>query len=166
MIISQKGFTLIELLIVIGLIAVLTGAVLTIFNPLAQIQKSQDTKRKSDLALIQKGLELYYQDSGRYPPSTLDYKISVNGTTINWDSTWSPYMAKLPGDPAPPNRYVYYVSDAGGQTYYLYANLAKGATDKQACNNGNACTTVVSGPGANACGGVCNFGLSSPNVTP
>lgn len=162
---SNKGFTLVELLIAIGLLAILTGALFTVFNPFDQIRKSQDVTRKSDLSQIQKSLELYYQDTGRYPPSTLDFKISVNGQPINWGNAWNPYIAKLPADPDTAKRYIYYVPDPSGQTYYIYASLAK-SNDKQACNNGDACVTASSGPGANACGGVCNFGLTSPNVTP
>lgn len=164
-VISNKGFTLIELLTAVGLLALLTGALLTIFNPFDQIRKSQDVTRKSDLAQIQKSLESYYQDTGRYPPSTVDYRISANGQPVNWGGAWAPYMAKLPADPDTAKKYIYYVPDASGQTYYLYASLSK-SNDKQACNNGNACVTVTSGPGENACGGVCNFGLTSPNVTP
>lgn len=166
--ITNKGFTFIELLIVIGLIAVLTGAVLIIFNPLAQIQKGQDTKRKADVEQIQNALEFYYQDTGRYPPSTIDFKISANAQTINWGGSWQPYMAALPSDPVSSKRYVYFTpASSNGQTYYLYASLDR-STDAQACNNGNACTSIISGgfPGANACNGVCNFGKTSPNVTP
>lgn len=162
----SKGFTLTELLIVIGLIAVLSGAVITIFNPMGQIQKSNDARRKSDLSQISRALELYYNDTGRYPPSTLDFRISYNSTPVAWETSWQPYMAKLPGDPKPPKTYIYYVPDPAGQTYYLYASLDRGTTDLQACNSGSACTTAASGPGANVCGGTCNFGVSSPNVTP
>lgn len=164
--INNKGFTLTELLIVIGLIAIMTGAAITIFNPLGQIEKSNDARRKSDLSQIHRALELYYQDAGRYPPSTLDFRISYNGNPVAWNAAWQPYMAKLPADPKPPKSYIYYVPDASGQTFYLYASLDRGTIDAQACNSGNACTTAAAGPGANACGGVCNFGLSSPNVTP
>jgi general secretion pathway protein G len=163
---SQKGFTLTELLIVIGLIAILSAAAITIFNPLGQIEKSNDAKRKSDLSQISRALELYYNDTGRYPPSTLDYRISYNSNPVAWNTAWQPYMAKLPADPKSPKTYVYYVPDASGQTYYIYAGLDRGTTDAQACNGGSACSSVVSGPGANACGGTCNFGISSPNVTP
>lgn len=165
----QSGFTLIELLIAIGLIAVLTGTLLMVFNPFGQIQKSQDAKRKSDLSTIQKSLELYYQDTGRYPPSTLDYKISSNATPVNWGSSWQPYLARVPADPVPTKTYIYFTPPAGnGQTYYLYASLDRVELDQQLCNSGNACTSMEAAgfPDANACGGVCNFGLTSPNVTP
>lgn len=163
----QRGFTFVELLMVITIIAVLAGVIITVFNPIGQMQKAQDVRRKSDLEAIQKSLELYYQDTGRYPPSTLDFKISMNGTPVSWGGTWAPYLARVPADPAATKRYVYFTPASGnGQTYFLYASLDRGAQDQQACNSGNACVKAVSGPGASACGGTCNFGLSSPNDTP
>jgi general secretion pathway protein G len=161
----SRGFTLIELLIVIGLLAVLAGSIFAIFNPFGQIQKSQDAKRKSDLAQVQRALELYYQDNGRYPPSTASFQITGGA----WGSSWSTYMARVPADPTAAKKYVYFTPAASnGQSYYLYTNLDRGANDPQSCNSGNACTTVQSAgfPGPNACGAVCNFGMTSPNVTP
>jgi general secretion pathway protein G len=159
--VKARGFTLIELLIVIGLLAVLAGAILAIFNPFGQIQKSQDAKRKNDLAQVQRALELYYQDNGRYPVSTASYQI----TGAAWGASWGSYMAKLPADPTASKRYVYYSPVASsGQSYFLYANLDRGTTDPQACSGGTDCPNV---PAAKQCGGVfCNFGLSSSNVTP
>lgn len=158
----SKGFTLIELLVVIGLIAVLAGTVLAVFNPFGQIQKSQDAKRKSDLAQIQRALELYYQDNGRYPPSNGNYQI----TGAAWGASWGTYMAILPADPTASKRYVYFTPALGnGQTYYLYTNLDRGNVDPQACSGGNDCPNV---PAPRQCGGntFCNFGLSSANTTP
>ena len=47
-----------------------------------QFKKADDTKRKSDLAQIQRALEAYYQDFGMYPDdnnATSTYKIVVGG---------------------------------------------------------------------------------------
>ena len=157
-----RGFTLVELLIVIGLLAILAGAVLAIFNPFGQIQKSQDAKRKNDLAQIQRALELYYQDNGRYPASTAAYGI----TGVAWGGAWGQYMAKVPTDPTATKTYVYYTpAGQNQQTYYLYTNLDRGTNDPQACTGGNDCPNV---PAPKKCGPnlACNFGLSSPNVTP
>jgi general secretion pathway protein G len=167
----KKGFTLVELLIVIGMLAILiTAAVITI-NPLGQFSKSRDGQRKADLSELQRALELYYQDFGRYPDNSADFKISVNATPKVWGGSWSPYMAKLPIDPQSTKSYIYFSpSSSAGQTYYIYANLERAAQDKQSCNSGNVCTSISSGgagvPSSNACGAVCNYGVSSPNVTP
>jgi type II secretion system protein G len=163
---TASGFTLIELVVVIGILAILAVAGLFALNPIAQFQKANDARRKADLSQIQKALETYYQDNGSYPIEvSLPYKIIVPGTpptTIEWGQSWSPYMNLVPADPASSKNYVYYST---GQSYFLYASLDVGGTDPQACNkDGSVCSKVPSG--ATCGGGICNFGVSSPNVSP
>lgn len=160
-----KGFTLIELIIVIAIIALIATAAMAVLNPFGQFQKARDSRVKSDLSQVQKALESYYQDKGNYPSSTAAYKMLDGTTTINWNSSWQPYMNVVPQSPSSGHTYVYY--SPNGQTYYIYANLGRGAADPQSCNNGNACTSLSGyGISATACGGTCNFGVSSPNVSP
>jgi general secretion pathway protein G len=166
---AVKGFTLIELLVVIGILGILAAALLATINPVAQLQKSNDARRKSDLESMQRALELYYNDNGKYPASS-GTTMYINNAVVPWGSSWTPYMATLPKDPVSTQTYVYYSPAASaGQTYYLYANLQRGANDPDACNKGQACKSILSdpnSPGANACGGVCNYGVSSSNVSP
>lgn len=158
----SSGFTLIELIIVIGIIAMIATATMAVLNPFEQFKKATDSRIKSDLAQIQKGLEVYYQDKQKYPASSATYRIvDASLGTINWGSNWGSYMNSVPKDPNTSHTYIYY--SPNGQTYYLYANLNRGVKDSQVCNNGNACTNVPSGV---SCGGTCNFGVSSPNVSP
>jgi type II secretory pathway pseudopilin PulG len=153
------GFTLVELMIVTGVLATLISTVIVVINPVAQIEKTQDAHRKSDLNQIQKGLDLYYQDNGRYPANTPAHEI--NGAV--WGSNWTPYLGKVPQDPVAGRTYVYVVS-ANGQSYWLYTNLAKGTSDPQACASGADCPNV---PSANLCGGkACNYGVTSSDVSP
>lgn len=167
----RKGFTLIEMLIVLAVIGVLAATVAVMINPVDQIRKSNDAKRKTGLEQLQRSLELYYQDNGRYPASSADYKIYIGSTALAWGAAWQPYMSKLPSDPIPGRTFIYYVpATANGQTYYLYTSLERGAKDPQVCNNGSACTSITTGgagfPTATACGATCNYGISSPNVAP
>jgi len=142
-----------------------TGIIVMV-NPLAQIQKAKDTNRKSDLSQIQKALETYYQDIGKYPSSTVDYKIKgLDGNSVVWGSSWQPYMATLPKDPSSSKNYVYNSTSPDGQTYYIYASLDRGANDSQACNGGAKCNGVPSGAGCGT-GATCNYGVSSLNVSP
>ena len=164
----RKGFTLIELLVVLGILGILATVLLVAINPSAQLQKANDAHRKSDLETIQRALELYYQDKGSYPPS-LNNQIAPGNVAINWGSSWQPYISILPKDPSSGDTYVYYSpASAGGQAYYLYANLQRGMSDPQACNKGNACQSLsgVGFPSSTACGGTCSYGVSSPNVSP
>lgn len=169
---KTNGFTLIEMILVVGIIAIMATMLLTVLNPFNQFAKAADARRKSDLSQIQKALESYYADNGRYPPNAVSCKYSIQGNNgdandcIEWGSSWQPYMNIVPEDPTTGHTYIYYV-DPNGQYYYLYANLSRGTLDPQVCSNG-ACVSP-SGSGIimqTACGAACNFGLSSPNVSP
>jgi len=63
---KSKGFTLLEMLIVLGIIATLI-AIASISYSTAQ-KKSRDSRRKSDLKIVQNALEQYYSVCGySYP---------------------------------------------------------------------------------------------------
>ncbi len=157
----QLGFTMVELTVIMAVLGVLITGVIVIINPLAQIEKAQDARRKSDLNQIQRALDLYYEDNGGYPPAGAGFTIN----NVSWGSSWTPYMGTLPKDPTSPTKTYIYNASADGQAYWLYANVARGAQDPQACAGGDDCPNV---PGAQLCGGgsACNFGVSSPNVSP
>lgn len=147
------------------MIGILAAATFVILNPVDQLQKGRDNQRKSDLSQIQKVLEQYYRDNGRYPASSTDYKIvRLDGSTAEWGAEWLPYMAKLPKDPTTSNRYAYYST---GQAYYLYAAIERGVKDPRACNAGDACKSLSGRgfPATDVCGGVCSYGVSSANVS-
>ncbi|MDO8270253.1 MAG: prepilin-type N-terminal cleavage/methylation domain-containing protein [Candidatus Levybacteria bacterium] len=160
---TSSGFTLIELITAMGVLAVMASAALVVINPLEQFYKSADARRKSDLAQLQRSLEIYYQDYNRYPPAFAN-KISADGTSntvVDWGSDWRPYMDVLPIDPRGGKNYAYW-TDNSGQSYALYASLDRGGKDSQACNGGAACA----GSTGISCGGICNFGVTSPNISP
>lgn len=168
---SEKGFTLIEILVVMGVLGIIIGSAFFTLNPLEQLQKSRDVERKNDLAQIQRALETFYNDYGRYPENTSEYKIDKDPTAgvseVNWGDSWAPYIATLPKDPASGRRYVY---SASAQTYSLYTSLERGGKDSDVCNpEGTVCdnapptATFPCGSSANE---VCNYGVSSPNVSP
>jgi len=159
----KSGFTLVELLLVMVMIGALSSLLAVIINPAGQFAKSRDLERKNELGQLARALENYYNDFNSYPVS-LGSPYLINGTYA-WGSPWTPYMDLLPGDPSSNRKYIY-VSD--GQYYRIYANLERGGNDSQACNvSGTDCPNV---PAANLCGnGVtlsCNYGISSPNVSP
>lgn len=167
----QKGFTLIELITVVGILAILSGFVITTLDPLAQFQKANDGRRKSDLTQIQRALELYYQDNKEYPTNTASYQIQTTdaGDPVKeWGSSWLPYMNILPKEKDSTRRYVY-VASSNKQSYYLYISLERGNKDPQVCNNGNTCINV---PSNVYCGAdnnsnyKCNYGVTSSNVSP
>ncbi len=162
---KMSGFTLVELLLVMALISVLVTALVILINPAAQFEKSRDLERKNELAQITRSLEQYYNDFGSYPPSSSDPNYYILDDSHTWGSVWTPYMDVLPLDPVNTQRYIY---SSTGQTYTIYAHLERGGQDSQACNvDGTDCINV---PAANLCGAgttlSCNYGVSSPNVSP
>ncbi|MCL4354333.1 type II secretion system GspH family protein [Patescibacteria group bacterium] len=165
---KQLGFTLVELLVVVGILSVISVGAISILNPSEQFKKASDARKKADLSQIQKALESFYEDNGSYPEinGSGDFRIkALNGNVVDWGTSWQPYMNILPKSPS--GTYVYYSS--GGQSYYLYASLER-TGDPQLCNNGDACTGLTGVGGEPdltvACGGVCTYGVSSPNVSP
>lgn len=159
-----QGFTLVEIMVVLGIIGILASATLITLNPLAQINKGRDSKRKAELGQLQKALQLYYSDYGKYPDD-FSYKILPDGmaSPINWGDPWTPYIQVLPKDPSGSRTYIYISPDADNQMYRIYANLEQGVNDPQTCDNGDNCPNAPSG---NACGGPCNYGVASPNTSP
>ena len=169
---GSRGFTLIELIIAIAILAIMTSVVLLVVDPFSQFKKSLDTSRKSDLAQIQRALEQYYQDYGKYPANNASYQMIVmiggSPTSLLWGSAWDPYMEKLPKEPVTTKRYVY-VASADQQSYWIYASLDRGGKDPQACNSGGTSCPNVPNNGAVVCGTAsdyCNYGVSSPNQSP
>ncbi len=164
------GFTLVELLTVLGVITILAAAILMTLDPIAQIQKANDARRKSDFSQVQKALETYFNDNGKYPPastsSPLYRLVRLDGTTADWGQQFTPYMTLLPKDPGQ-REYVYY-TNATRQSYWLYASLER-PTDQQFCSGApdKPCSSLISNDiNEKACGGVCNFGVSSSNTSP
>jgi len=162
------GFTLIELITAIGITVVLLSLAIAVLQPGEQFRKSRDAKRKADLGQIQRALETYYQDYGRYPMANANEEIVVptdsTDPTKEWGSPWRPYIDVLPIDSNASKNYAYWVDEAaGGQAYRLYASLDRGDKDEAACAGGAACPNL---PQDVTCGGICNYGVSSPNVSP
>ncbi len=171
----SAGFTIIELITVIGILGILGAVLFAIVNPLEQFNKASDSRRKSDLGQIQKSLESYYLDHGRYPYRCV---ATVNGRSLSqiskaatcqaaevvtWGEDFRPYMDVLPVDQKTAKSYGYW-TDATGQSYVLFASLDRGSKDPQACNAGAACARASTN--SINCGGVCNYGVSSPNISP
>ena len=167
---SSLGFTLLELLITISVLAIVIAGAVIVLDPISALEKANDARRKSDLSQIQRALEQFYQDHRKYPSNTSEYKIKDISNPdpdvgIGWGNPWLPYMGTLPKDPNDSKSYVYTRSDLN--TYLLYASLDRGGNDAQACNpDGTACPSAPTTGEPCGTGEVCNYGVSSPNVSP
>jgi hypothetical protein len=77
-------------------------------------------------------------------------------------------MNLVPKDPITGVKYAY-ISTNNLQSYYLYASLERGSSDAKACAAGGWCASISSGAQSlNPCGTgkICNYGVSSPDVSP
>lgn len=93
---SKLGFTLIELLVTVGLIAIMSGAAISVMGPSSR-RYGRDSRRQSDLQSISSAMEIYRTDNGTYPATT------------GWQSalTSGNYVRTVPGDPQVGNVYAY-----------------------------------------------------------
>jgi len=170
---NKRGFTLIELLVSITIIGILASIGLNTFTS-AQ-KKSRDVKRKGHLKQIQDALESYYNDQEQYPADSSGLIVGC-GAAAAEDCTWGEtafsntttgtvYMIQMPQDPSNGTNYFYEAFSVSGvrTKYQLYARLENtqdGDVPKDSGNPQNYGTAVD-------CGAYdCNYGVSSPNMTP
>jgi prepilin-type N-terminal cleavage/methylation domain-containing protein len=122
----RQGFTLIELMVVISIIAILVG--LLVANVSSIQTKSRDGARKIDIRKVQRALEQYKADWGRYP----DVSGTNKWTMLNNITQLVPrYINPMPVDPkygstctvgTTGSGYLYSVS-ADGSRYAVFTQL-------------------------------------------
>lgn len=138
---ASAGFTLIELIVVISLIAILSTTLIVIINPKFQIQRANDSKRKTDIKQIQAALELYRADNGSYPVPGGDYQsdtssssCSGNGGIIHGSTV---YMSNIPCDPLKTDEYAYSLSGSGYILVACLENSKDSDITTPNCSSGN-----------------------------
>jgi general secretion pathway protein G len=91
------GFTLLELLVVVVIIGLLAGFVAPRY--FGQVGKSEVNVAKAQLDALEKALDQYRLDTGRYPSAELGLKALVERPPT--ESKWNgPYLRKaIPLDP-------------------------------------------------------------------
>jgi prepilin-type N-terminal cleavage/methylation domain-containing protein len=127
MIVRHKGFTIVELLIVIVVIGILAAITMVAYNGIQT--RAKDSQRKSDIALITKALEYYYEINRQYPAGSGSSVIN-NAWSTTADASWQnlraqlvpAYIGSLPEDPV--NTQGSDPRLAGSYGYAYYANTA------------------------------------------
>jgi len=139
------GFTLIELLVVISIIGILAS--LTLVSYTGAQKQTRDTQRRSDLSQYRNALETYAStNNGVYPIHAGEYDVAgfCGGGEL------AKIISTCPTDPITTNKY-YYLSDATGEKYILYADLET-AGWWYVCSTGKTSkTTDETKPDLNSC---------------
>ena len=127
-VLRPRGFTLIELLVVISIIGVLSSVILAAVN--SARYSANDAKRFSDLRQMEKALDTYYVDNGKYPSTgtntwnsqcnftnqiTNESYLVNNGATAPNPAFVGTYIPSIPQDPA-------YVSGTNSNCYAYISN--------------------------------------------
>lgn len=166
------GFTLVELLVTITIISILASIGLNTYSS-AQ-KKARDAKRKAHLKQIVDSLESYYNDHEEYPNDSsgnimgcgadAEEECTYGTSVFSNTTTGTIYMIQMPSDPTLGQTYYYEAfTSVGKQTkYQVYARLENANDidipkdeDDNSLNYGISCGVTN-----------CNYGLSSPNMTP
>ena len=114
-----KGFTLLELLVVILIIGLLTALVAPRF--LGQVSKSEVTAARAQLDALDKALQSYRIDSGRFP--TASQGLAALVTQPTGETRWrGPYLqGEVPLDPWG-TAYQYRLPGSNGRDFELLSH--------------------------------------------
>lgn len=145
--IKNLGFTLIELLVVIAILGILATIGLGSFQ--SSQRKGRDAQRKSDLSQIQKALEMYYNDNGKYPLTSEMQALLNSGSSWTAAGGSTIYMKTVPKGP----KGDVYCYESDGSYYKLYAKLENIQDQNILTPNSTICRDY-------------NYGVSSDNVLP
>ncbi|MCL5004072.1 MAG: prepilin-type N-terminal cleavage/methylation domain-containing protein [Patescibacteria group bacterium] len=130
------GFTLIELVVVISIITILVGSLFAVIRPQDFLSRSRDSRRQSDLKLIQTALEQYYANNNSYPSAT-----PLAGSS--WTYNGVTYLRSVPKDPNGNTNYCYNYNSPNYELCSKFEGpVPSGFSSPVACGaNFNGCLT-------------------------
>ena len=132
---QQTGFTLLELLVVMVIIGLLAGYVAPRY--FAQVGKSEVKVARAQIDALDKALETYRLDVGRYP--TTEQGLAALNAAPSGVAKWQgPYLKKaVPPDPWGKPYFYKQPGDHGDFDIYSYGRDSKPGGDNEDADIGN-----------------------------
>lgn len=105
---TYKGFTLLEVLLVVAIIVILAAIVIVAINPIEQLGKSRNSKRRADINTISTAVYEYFIEEGNLPASitTTPTEICETGAAdctgyidLSVLTANEKYLVSIPTDP-------------------------------------------------------------------
>lgn len=103
---KQSGFTIVELLIVIVVIGILAAITIVAYNGIQT--RARNAERTTEIAAVQKALEMYRIDNSVYPTNDGSYSFAPLASALV-----PKYMSAIPTDPISTTPYNYVTDGAG-----------------------------------------------------
>ncbi|MEL7239727.1 MAG: type II secretion system major pseudopilin GspG [Planctomycetota bacterium] len=98
---SHRGFSLVEIMIVVVIIGLMAGVVT--FATARYLEKSKQTKAKSDIATLAGAVESFYMERGDYPDNRQGLAVlAPDFVKVVPNDPWGePYVYVVPGEVQP-----------------------------------------------------------------
>jgi prepilin-type N-terminal cleavage/methylation domain-containing protein len=161
LVIKKTGFTLVELLVVMAILVFLSVGLLATLNPIFQVDKANDARRKKDLAKIKIAFEEYYNDKGCYPTGEL--LESLNSSESCGTTVFLPWLAKWPCDPTRKTTYYLFAEEADCPGWFKVITKLNNESDKDIPDGWYTLDNFFIGDGTLSTEQV-NYGTSSTNT--
>lgn len=87
-----SGLTLMELVVVIGILGIMATIAIAALNPIEQLRKGRDARRRSDLKTLQTAMETYKVRNENYPTDFNELLNSGEIKSIPPDPNGDSYM--------------------------------------------------------------------------
>lgn len=122
-----RGFTIVELLIVIVVIGILAAITLVAFNGIRD--RAAFAQEKSDMAAINKLIQMYHADNGSYPDTggNASWRGWSQSTTNFVPGIVPKYASSLPQRPAGGHTNESYLYTSNGTDYKLIRHSQDGS---------------------------------------